>query len=992
MIEFFRIFFLESNNQEKDMVIRFYLPVVKTYIEYYKTFESPLLEYWTYKIKPYLLDKYPKMSGAVFTANSDIHYLIELIDDLKNKYQVKEIKADEKIEVNIQSLQTQPSKEINKNIEKNKEAIKDNTEKQLKQVNKNKLQAIKKEEDIKMLRMKNEENISSFLLEFIKDKELNKKRANSMMSLRHSKTISSFTTCDDSICLDEIREGKYGINLNLLMIDNSEINNKKKRTKDIIQKSHNLYQEYLNKKEETKGIKNKIGNINKLHHNMTLNLQITMFPKYQEIKSDEEQYYIEYKNKNKTKLMNISPDLMLKKIIFDDFISKNLFIIHHFCQQCFCFIKKEFFLKIFNCYKFYKEKGISFEQLENLIKFINILVIEMFSYYEKVNSKEMQITLLKKNYIELVFDLLNNFKEEIEDKINIDNNKNNINEIKENENISLKKPFRFDSYDLNEEYSYNDFVVNKTNLLNMNLNIDEKIINIITLKNKNNQKNLIDSKEELKSQTNEDNNKKSLSKALSFEINKENSKLYKITKTLKRTITTQSSIKFLNSVKDEIKEENNENNSCSSSGEEICDDCCEDCENKEESSVDSFFLVEKGKEFNNPSEMINSYVDKVFQQPPNFISKKEQIMQKISYIMTLLEMKEGQIISKQDIEEIKSEMQFYTDIQIEKKNIFEGFESDNDFSKERMTSNSITSLNRPKVNNKKVPIKNYFCITDWDIEDIGNKLTQVSKSFLNKIQIRELLRGVYLKKDKKITSPNVINCINNFNKLTSFIIEDIISYDTPKLRASAYESWVQICDFCKTNKNYNDCLAIYSALNNYIITGLNKTLKEIKPKIKSIFEQISKFCSVEDNYRNIRNDMLKCEKNGENFVPYLGMLLRDINFIEESSKYINENGFINIEKIERINNLLENYFKYKNEKKKNNKKIPDELNFFNELEEIKEEELEKTANNIEPKFKFEKQNIKRLTNIDKKFFKKNLNKRNSVATSSDKFKLGFNLG
>ena len=78
---------------------------------------------------------------------------------------------------------------------------------------------------------------------------------------------------------------------------------------------------------------------------------------------------------------------------------------------------------------------------------------------------------------------------------------------------------------------------------------------------------------------------------------------------------------------------------------------------------------------------------------------------------------------------------------------------------------------------------------------------------------------------------------------------------------------------------------------------LNLTLKEIKSKTKSLFETISRFCTVEDNYRNIRNDMVLCEQDGDSFIPYLGMLLRDINFMEESFKYINEKGFINIEKI-----------------------------------------------------------------------------------------------
>ena len=66
-----------------------------------------------------------------------------------------------------------------------------------------------------------------------------------MMSLRHSKTISSFTTCDDSICLDEIKDKKISINLYRLNELNEDNNNEmhysSKKTKEIIQRSQNLY-------------------------------------------------------------------------------------------------------------------------------------------------------------------------------------------------------------------------------------------------------------------------------------------------------------------------------------------------------------------------------------------------------------------------------------------------------------------------------------------------------------------------------------------------------------------------------------------------------------------------------------------------------------------------------------------------------------------------------------------------------------------------------
>ena len=60
--------------------------------------------------------------------------------------------------------------------------------------------------------------------------------------------------------------------------------------------------------------------------------------------------------------------------------------------------------------------------------------------------------------------------------------------------------------------------------------------------------------------------------------------------------------------------------------------------------------------------------------------------------------------------------------------------------------------------------------------------------------------------------------IDKFNILTFFIIEDILSYDFAKDRAKIVEKWIKIAEYCKERKDYNDCVAINSALNNYIIT------------------------------------------------------------------------------------------------------------------------------------------------------------------------------
>ena len=134
----------------------------------------------------------------------------------------------------------------------------------------------------------------------------------------------------------------------------------------------------------------------------SLNLLKGMTPVFKD-DIEEEGNSIIYKMPEK-RLIYIYPDILLKKIIFEDFINNNILLINHFCQQCFCFANKEiFFRKIFHCYKFYKN-NISKEKLQNLIEFINILIISLFEYYQKINLKDIFVNHIKNFYTELIED------------------------------------------------------------------------------------------------------------------------------------------------------------------------------------------------------------------------------------------------------------------------------------------------------------------------------------------------------------------------------------------------------------------------------------------------------------------------------------------------------------------------------------------------------------------------------------------------------------
>ena len=647
---------------------------------------------------------------------------------------------------------------------------------------------------------------------------------------------------------------------------------------------------------------------------------------------------------------------LVKKIIFENYADDNILLLYHFIKQCFSFIKiDDLFDEILNQIENLDEKNFN-----NLSEFSKVLIIEMIYYYQNEilndecfsKAKNLCYILITKSIINMINNdiKINEIKRDkfINDNLNID-----INDI----NIFILK---------REKEDNNIEEVNNENLRKSNLNKikDRSIPKKVTFKEKSN---------------------------FIEEIKKEKiEEMCKISKTLRRSTKNYSVGGDREVLKNTTKEEDekNEKSEDDKQKRKSSFDTDSDDNNDDLYSDDNSSKEENDKEEEKNKEIINNIKEqgKIKQ---NLISTKERDLVILGKIVSLLEkFKEKEIDleeenEKENMKKIKNNIDIYKEIQKKLDQERKIFLLPRQRQK-RMTKNYtsyIGSISKKPEIIREYLNQGYFCVTDWKTEEIGQQLMTVSKSLLRKIQPRELYRAKFLKKDKEKTSPNVVECINKFNRLTSFIMEDILSYNTAKDRAKIYEKWVLIADYCKTNKDYNDLIAIFSAFNHYIITGLKLTLKEVKTKTNSILNKIKHFCTVEGNYKNIRVDMDNCDKTGEIFIPYLGMLLRDINFFEEKSKYLNEKGYINFNKIEKINEMFKLYFKFKNKEDNKNNNIP-ELDFFNDLEDITEEYLEITADNLKSGFKSETSKKKRLTNIDEKYFKKNIIKENDDVIGS----------
>ena len=665
-----------------------------------------------------------------------------------------------------------------------------------------------------------------------------------------------------------------------------------------------------------------------------------------EFNEEEEKNEINIKyKKDGITMVAISLDLLLKKIVTENFFKENPLKIYSFCQQCFCFIDKEIlFNKIFNCYEFYKQKKLVTIRIFDLIKFLNVLVIEMYEYYFPINNlKDPIIVSLNDFYQLLMFEIFEFINEQEKEKEDIKNSQLDFNskEFKENKIEDTKD----NKGKLNTDKN-SDMVKDRNCIYSLN---DDDIIFKNSAHSPNKRSKEMDSDKYLKTEPTH-------SKMHSF-VGKNIPKQALNTKKLKLNNNKKNDSKFFTTNENQPNKNKNIFGKGSIFSKNIFNNLKKEKPIKLKNKDDSH--IEKP----------NKEITKMKKINVIKVSPEEEIVTEITNIKILFSLE----TKRRELEQTKSKISFYKEL---KKIVAESIGKpikDSDLNKVKsrhLMMKSVTTSTLNKIYKLNLP-KNegFFNILDWDKNLIGEKLISISKNNINKIQRRELYRAIFLKKEKNITCPYVMHNIEKFNQLTFFIIQDILSYDFAKDRAKIIEKWITIAEYCKERKDYTDCVAINSALNNYIITGLNKTLKDISRDKKELMKNINKFCKYQGNYKTLREDMAKLDYY-DFYIPYLGMLMKDLAFFEENSKYIINDTLINFEKLENVQLAIEKFFNFKNAKDKLNPIIPEELWFFEDLEDLKETELEELANKLEPEFILyaNKKKEKRKTNIDNLYF------------------------
>ncbi|KAJ3603678.1 hypothetical protein NHX12_028422, partial [Muraenolepis orangiensis] len=186
------------------------------------------------------------------------------------------------------------------------------------------------------------------------------------------------------------------------------------------------------------------------------------------------------------------------------------------------------------------------------------------------------------------------------------------------------------------------------------------------------------------------------------------------------------------------------------------------------------------------------------------------------------------------------------------------------------------------------------CFESLSAMELAEQITLLDHIVFRSIPYQEFLGQGWMKVDKTERTPYIMKTSQHFNDMSNLVASQIMTHTDVGSRASSIEKWVAVADICRCLNNYNGVLEITSALNRSAIYRLKKTWAKISKQTKALMDKLQKTVSSEGRFKNLRETLKNCNPA---CVPYLGMYLTDLAFIEEGTPNFTEEGLVNFSKM-----------------------------------------------------------------------------------------------
>jgi len=167
-----------------------------------------------------------------------------------------------------------------------------------------------------------------------------------------------------------------------------------------------------------------------------------------------------------------------------------------------------------------------------------------------------------------------------------------------------------------------------------------------------------------------------------------------------------------------------------------------------------------------------------------------------------------------------------------------------------------------------------------DPMEIARQLTLMCSKLYNQIQPVECLNKAWSKKEAN-PAVNIKMMIEMSNQVTSWVALTVLQETDLKKRAANLKHFIYIADKCYALNNFNTLMSILAGFNSAPIHRLRRTWDLLSSKNLAILDSLKKIMDRSKNFSSYREQLHSVNPP---CVPYLGIYLTDLTFIEDGNQ------------------------------------------------------------------------------------------------------------
>lgn len=213
--------------------------------------------------------------------------------------------------------------------------------------------------------------------------------------------------------------------------------------------------------------------------------------------------------------------------------------------------------------------------------------------------------------------------------------------------------------------------------------------------------------------------------------------------------------------------------------------------------------------------------------------------------------------------------------------------------------------NRKKKQSKRPPMD--IALEELPASVIADQLTLIEWDLFTSIEVPELLNMSWKAKNRLEIAANVVAMVERTNLVSYWLSTEICTYYNLKKRIKLVEKIINVAWKCSQAHNFATTMEIMGGLNNVAITRLKKTWKGISERCKERWDKLTQLMDTAGNYAVYRASLLNARTQKIPAIPFLGVFLRDLTFIEDGNENLINGEQINFEKNKLLGTLIKDF-------------------------------------------------------------------------------------